>query len=374
MVMENTKSYTVEEVKDTIDGIFEWAKTTAGTKELLDETFLEGVGTSAFDWFVFAAARSGYPAEYETYREALEQSIARKYVTKTEKLGKATQWHRSALVLSAIGGDPQSVMDMDGEKTINLIADGTYDRGKTEPLDTQGLNGLIWGLITLDSADYEVPENAYESREEILQQILDAQQEDGGFALSEKSGDSDVDITAMALTALAPYYEDEKVKETADHALEWLSEMQQEDGGFSSSMEGEESSESCAQVLTALSSLGIKIEDERFVKGEKTVLDALMRFKQEDGGFVHTYAYDPENPASIPDESDLLAGGQAAYALNAYCRCETGESRLFDLREANHAEKSVLLPIVTVVFVLFAGAAGLFSYRQKNKKKEKGFV
>ena len=102
----------------------------------------------------------------------METAIAKKYGTKKEKLGKATEYQRAALVIAALGGDPQAVSDMAGEKTINLIADGTYNRGKTEPLDTQGTNALIWALIALDSGDYEVPEDAYQSREEILAELL----------------------------------------------------------------------------------------------------------------------------------------------------------------------------------------------------------
>ena len=136
--------YTTEEVKETIQGIFEWAKSLTNADELIDKTFLEGADTSLNDWFAFAAARSGYKEDYKSYRKAMETAIAKKYGTKKEKLGKATEYQRAALVIAALGGDPQAVSDMAGEKTINLIADGTYNRGKTEPLDTQGTNALIW--------------------------------------------------------------------------------------------------------------------------------------------------------------------------------------------------------------------------------------
>lgn len=103
---------------------------------------------------------------------------------------------------------------------------------------------------------------------------------------------------------------------------------------------GTESSESCAQVLTALCSLGIDPQsDSRFIKNGNTVLDNLMSFRQEDGGFVHAYVYDASNPASIPDESDFLAGGQAAYALTAFCRYKNNMKNLFNLRP----EKASLL-------------------------------
>ena len=48
--------YTTEEVKETIQGIFEWAKSLTNADELIDKTFLEGADTSLHDWFAFAAA------------------------------------------------------------------------------------------------------------------------------------------------------------------------------------------------------------------------------------------------------------------------------------------------------------------------------
>lgn len=117
----------------------------------------------------------------------METAIAKNMAQK-RKLGKATEYQRAALVIAALGGDPQAVSDMAGEKTINLIADGTYNRGKTEPLDTQGTNALIWALIALDSGDYVVPEDAYQSREEILAELLKAQESDGGFSSQRVPG------------------------------------------------------------------------------------------------------------------------------------------------------------------------------------------
>ena len=58
---------------------------------------------------------------------------------------------------------------------------------------------------------------------------------------------SDVDMTAMALTALASYQEETDVKAAVDAALTYLSDAQQADGGFMSW--GESNSESCAQVI-----------------------------------------------------------------------------------------------------------------------------
>ena len=62
-------------------------------------------------------------------------------------------------------------------------------------------------------------------------------------------------MTAMAIQALAPYYKtNETVKAAVDKALEALSALQRSDGGFGSW--GTVNSESCAQVIVALTALG----------------------------------------------------------------------------------------------------------------------
>lgn len=103
-----------------------------------------------------------------------------------------------------MGGDPTSIgADRDG-KPINLIADGVYNRGEVASLGKQGINGWIWGLIALDSLRYPIPEGAFYSRDDIILEILRRQLPDGGFALTGE--EADPDITAMALQALSPYY------------------------------------------------------------------------------------------------------------------------------------------------------------------------
>lgn len=148
-----------------------------------------------------------------------------------------------------------------------------------------------------------------DSREDMVSALLSNQQADGGFSLAGNS-QSDVDITGMALTALAPYYNSEakydvekdsnksqmKVSEAINHALEFLSKEQSKTGGFSNG--GVENPESITQVLIGLTFLGIDpLSDERFIKEGNNLLDALMTFKMDDGGFVHSFEYDEKNQA-----------------------------------------------------------------------------
>lgn len=107
------------------------------------------------------------------------------------------------------------------------------------------------------------------------------------FVSGGMGDESDVDMTAMALTSLAPYQEETDIKAAVDAPLTYLSDAQQADGGFMSW--GAANSESCAQVIVALTALGIdSAADSRFVKNGASPLDGLCAFACEGGGFRHS--------------------------------------------------------------------------------------
>lgn len=334
------KARIADELRVVIDDIFQWKKQQEGIQEqdrLLSGERLEYAGSSSLDWYVFAMGRCGYEENYQAYAQAMKEQIIEKYKTE-DKLdaNSATEWHRQILTLLAIGEDPAEITD-DRGNVINLVADGTYDRGKTKDLGEQGLNGYIWALLALDSKGYQVPENAADSRESMVTAIISSQNPDGGFALVE--GVSDVDMTAMALQALAPYYEDEKtfsiegqdgqirkktVGQVVDDALEYLSICQLQDGTMENN--GEATAESTAQVITALSCLEIDLrEDQRFIKNGKNLLDGMLLFRNIDGGFSHLLSKEDR-------ESNSLVGEQTARALAAYVRLCLGENSIYDFR------------------------------------------
>ena len=180
----------------------------------------------------------------------------------------------------------------------------------------QGINGPIWALRALDSGKYEVPavkgiENVT-TRQKLIDCILEAQLDDGGWDLSGQK--SDPDLTGMAMTALAPYRSQKKVKTALDKAVKCLSEMQNSDGTFSTW--GSHTAESSAQVICGLTALGINPNtDSRFKKNGKSVIDGLFSFYDEKtGGFRHV------NTASGGYEPvvNQMATEQAYYALAAY--------------------------------------------------------
>ncbi len=144
----------------------------------------------------------------------------------------------------------------------------------------QGINGPIWALIAYDSGSYQIPvkrnDETQTTRQRLIEAILDGQLSDGGWDIASSSGDAD--MTGMALQALAPYYLKtadkidevdqavlDRVKSAVDKGLTLISSIQEGDGGFSSM--GGRSSESCCQIIVALSSLRIDLKtDKRFIK------------------------------------------------------------------------------------------------------------
>lgn len=297
------------------DAAWKTAYETTGT--MLSETGDVTVGSMGGEWLIIGLSRSGRLTD-EMAQAYLKEADS--YVRETAQAGrlhpkKSTDNSRVILGVTAAGGDPT---DIGGVDLTSGLTDMDY-------LKIQGNNGPIWALIALDCGGYEIPKNenpaAQVTREGLVAHLLSLQQEDGGWGLMGK--DTGTDMTAMALQALAPYREEERVAAAVKKGVAFLSKLQQEDGGYAAF--GSDSSESCAQVVVALTALGIDpAKDERFEKGGKTVLDALCSYGLEEGGFFHTR------------EQPLLNGmatEQGYYALTAYDRFCRGESTLYDMTD-----------------------------------------
>ena len=268
-----------------------------------------GVGSVGGEWMTIGLSRSGRTVPAGYYDAVVEYVKAKADANERLHRAKVTDNARIILALTAIGKDVTNVGGHDLLKGLDNMA---Y-------VQKQGINGPIWTLIALDSHNY--PTSGDVTREKLIQVILDAQLTDGGWALSGETADPD--MTAMAIQALAPYYKtNETVKAAVDKALEALSAMQRPDGGFASW--GTVNSESCAQVIVALTALGIDpATDSRFVKNGVTVLDALTSFYVTGGGFKH-----------IADgELDGMATEQGYYALAAYYRFVNGQTALYDMSD-----------------------------------------
>lgn len=273
------------------------------------------VGSIGGEWAVLGLARSGRSVPEGYYENVVK--YVQENIDGNERLHrtKSTENSRVILALTAMGKD---VTNVGGHNLLAGLDEMAY-------IQKQGINGSIWALIALDSHDYAASGDV--TRDKLVQAILDSELAGGGWALN---GDAaDVDMTAMAIQALAPYYKTkDAVKTAVDRALELLSTMQLATGGFGSW--GSENSESCAQVIVALTSLGINpTEDARFIKGGLNPVDALCGYYVAGGGFSHTA--DGEGRSGMATE-------QGYYALAAYYRLLNGQTSLYDMSDVTIKE------------------------------------
>lgn len=267
------------------------------------------VNSTGGEWMVIGLARSGRTVPAGYYDNVVEYVKAKADANERLHPTKVTDNARVILALTAIGKD---VTNVGGHNLLKGLDNMAY-------VQTQDINGPIFTLIALDSHNY--PTMGDVTREKLIQVILDAQLNDGGWNLSAENADPD--MTAMAIQALAPYYKtNETVKAAVDKALEALSALQCTGGGFDSW--DTVNSESCAQVIVALTALGIDpTADSRFVKNGHTVLDALAGFYVTGGGFRHTAG----------GERNDMATEQGYYALAAYYRFANTQTRLYDMSD-----------------------------------------
>ena len=269
------------------EGIFRWREARGGAFPP------DQAGTAPFDWYAFDAALLGRGGTGD-YLSALQQAPEGRL---------ATDEHRKALALTALGADPAA-----------LIRRGVTHR---QELGRQGSSAYIWSLILLDARQTPLPPDSLYTREGLVSSLLAYQTEAGGFSLEGRIPDAD--MTAMALCALYPYRE--SCREQTDRAWAWLSRTQLDTGGFQSW--GNVNCESTAQVLIALCVWGRDpLTDGDFIKEGRTLFDALAAYRREDGGFAHTPAGD----------SNPVASEQVLRACVAYTRMRQGRG-LYDLTD-----------------------------------------
>ncbi len=300
-----------------INDVYEMLVEKAATLMANDDNASFKVG----DWFIFEQIRDGREVNPHYL-----QTVDDYFNLGTGTIGSAeyqcTTFAKAILTLTALGYDPRTFTDFD---LFIYLAD-------TRKLDEQGLNAYIWALIAMDSHDYnlpvceDIPDEYLATRDVLVDHLADAYLDDGGWALMGTT--PDVDITAMTIAALAPYYDDnDEVHDKIDQGIKWLSNHQNEDGTFSAMYDGtsEPTAESTSMVAIALTSLGIDpATDERFIKNDKSVMSGLCSFAVLEGnnpGLKHI-ANGPVN---------TLATEQGYRAFVSYMRFLDDKFPIYDL-------------------------------------------
>ena len=353
----NADENTAEDESNILDGIIEYQlkKTNSeSVQDFIDGYLTENAGVAS-EWYAIALS------QYENYDFSKYGNALDTYL-KDNEINSASTRLKMILSLAVSKNDSQYIAD-------NLDAS----------IGKQGIMSIIFGLHALNNGI--VSEN--HTVTSLTDEILSKQLEDGGFGINGKNGD--IDTTAMAIQALAPYYSDEKVKTAIDKSIDFLSSKQQENGGFV--MYGVNNPESASQVIIALSSLGIDYKtDERFIKNGNNILDAISSFRLDDGSFSHTEEKESNANATVQVLCAMVAyirmteGKTPFYTLDKHENTDTTESEatesseiiessnesVDDTTDKNKINVKVLIIVIIIALAIIISIILLIS---KNKKK-----
>lgn len=272
------------------------------------------------EWEIYAFAKSGRQID-DALIANCKKSLAANKVEWAGATAKVTDSERVALTLAALGED---IASFDGVNLVNVICSNSSL--------TASANNLVYALIAFDEAEISdeamLVSGSSWTRAKLVSELLAFQNADGGFTI-ETGGSSNVDMTAMALQALAPYVEGgEDAAVTAPDAQSSVSAAVETAISFlKGQMNGlcdYGSVESNAQVLLALVALGKDPSNTKngFAKGANSLVTAIAAYEVGDGkGYAHTMGSDGK-----PGNTNALATVQALRALSAYKTAGSGVS------------------------------------------------
>ena len=304
------------------------------------ETSNPSLGSTYGEWAVLAEARGNVSASvwYDKYLSNIAKSVASMNgkLDNTSTQTKHTEYSRVILALTALGEDATKFTGSNGT-VYNLVEPLFEKNGSTYRVSEQGNNGTAFALIALDSGNYYDNATGTTARNAWINSLLDAQISDGSWGIDADFPGSNVDMTAMVVQALAPHCStNATVKAAVDKAVEWLSVEYQKTGDYGSS-------ESAAQVIVALSALGIdaRTKADFQYKGISVLSNFLSYADPNSKGFLHD-----KQPNSTVNQ---MASEQAAYTLVAYDRYVNGSKRLYDMSDVTKRENADAQAVIDMI-------------------------
>lgn len=294
---------------------------TGAAAGLVNEDSLKDL--AALDWWVFGAARAGLTEDYDAYLTATSNFL------RTTDGQSVTDLERIMLSVKATGGNPEKI----GGR--NLVRE-------LEMANMSTISAAIYGLFCLSGVNYTPSVDAVNTPDSLIDTIDSLKLANGSFAFDTQwAPDGETDMTALAVQALAPYYNtSNKAKTIIDAALGYLSSEQEENGHYMAW--GANSSGNLVQVIMALCALGKDPATEAdFQKVNGDLMSALASFENADGSFG-SGAYD----VTYATKDGLLC-------FTALKRFYETKNSIYDLRDA-----APFVPPMTVAEI--TAAAGTY--------------
>ncbi len=237
----------------------------------------------------------------------------------------ATALQRNIIALTAVGVDATAVPD--GSSTYDAVAAMAQKVTASSPINVRAFT-----LLAYACGGYAVPVDANLPEGALISGLREAQLADGGFSYSGSKADAD--MTAMVITALAPYAsKDANTLQVVNKALAALKSLQNDDGGFSATGMGMASgtnANSTAMAVIALCACGIDPATSWATENGATPLSALLSQATSDlTGFVYNGNV---NESSTEQGLRALVAYQGlkntGAAYNVYTQAKLGQAVL----------------------------------------------
>ncbi|MBQ0004611.1 MAG: cell wall-binding repeat-containing protein [Clostridiales bacterium] len=255
-------SVTPEEVKAQLE------KTRAFVKKNM-------VNKYGSEWFAMALARDGQTVSND-YWDSLADEVAGRQGSMETGSSNYTNNAKVALTLTAGGYSAER-----GAGEFDVI----YKCAAVQKATAQGVNGAIYALLAINSNSkyskgYTTEVNKYV--EYIMTSVnADHGLWDYGYGATEP----DIDLTAMAVIALAPYKTRDNVSAVIDKAMAYFEAQRNADGTYTSW--GTANANSTACVAMAMAAVG-KDPSVSATAGKASVLEGLNKFALADGSFGYS--------------------------------------------------------------------------------------
>ena len=328
--------------------------------------------------FIISMSQYGIEDNIDLYGRTLLSFLQDRY-SSSQKLNdlKTASGAQIALALLACDYNPLYIEDKSGN-IYNFLADTIYERDSAFSLGKDGTEAYVWGLIALDAYDYGINDNIWKIRDGLISGIIQNQEADGTFITTTNL--SPYYLTALTLTAISPYYQNDERKEAerqkrieertekdkkrlaegkkatfeefekqyeleqeptlydmldvcVEKCIDVLSNAQDKNGSYTDS--GIDNVKVTSAVITALCTMGIDLTtDERFIKNNNNLMDGLLKLKKNNGSFVSDKSSD-----IISDTTDAFS------ALVAYSRFLNKKTPLYDFSENETSKKQSMLGV-----------------------------
>ncbi|MCX7903759.1 MAG: DUF4430 domain-containing protein [Caloramator sp.] len=224
------------------------------------------------DWDAIALAMAGYKLDNMKFNGKRYIDFKNDDILKELSYNWTTSYAKHILTISASGYDPRNFNGID---LIEILKSSQLSNGKFKDMingtNESFLNGHIWSIIALETI------NENYDKSSAISFLEKNQNNDGGFPLII-SGKSDIDITAMAVTALTMAGRN-KNSSSVSKALHYLK------NNLKKLSKEQQTAETLAWILQAAVSAGDDLS--KYVINNRNIINELLLYKDKTGGFRH---------------------------------------------------------------------------------------